>query len=65
MQPKYLFTIGERKLTAIEKRKLFEAIGRTQPQDKGKRVYLVGDIYQVENNEQRDKRMQSAQANRG
>jgi hypothetical protein len=32
-------------------------IGRVLPQDVGKRVYLVGDILQVENNEQRDKRL--------
>lgn len=31
-------------------------IGRVMRQDVGKRVYLVGDILQVENNEQRDAR---------
>lgn len=32
-------------------------IGRILPGDVGKRVYLVGDVLQVENNEQRDARM--------
>ena len=31
-------------------------IGRVLPIDIGKRVYLVGDILQVENNQQRDAR---------
>lgn len=31
-------------------------IGRVLPGDVGKRVYLVGDILQVENDEQRAKR---------
>jgi hypothetical protein len=35
-------------------------IGRILPQDVGKRVYLVGRILQVENNEQRDKRIKGA-----
>jgi len=32
-------------------------IGRIQRQDIGKRVYRVGGIIQVENNEQRDERL--------
>ena len=32
-------------------------MGDIQPNDVGKRIYLVGDILQVENNEQRDKRV--------
>ena len=32
-------------------------IGRILPKDVGKRVYKVGDIVQVENDEQRDKRV--------
>jgi len=35
-------------------------IGRILPGDVGKRVYLVGDILQVENDEQRDKRLSLA-----
>lgn len=35
-------------------------IGRIMPHDVGKRVYLVGDILQVENDEQRDARMARA-----
>lgn len=34
------------------------AIGPVQKQDVGKRVYRVDGVIQVENNEQRDKRMQ-------
>lgn len=34
-------------------------IGRVLPGDVGKRVYQCGDILQVENNEQRDKRLTS------
>lgn len=34
-----------------------EFIGRILKQDVGKRVYLKGDILQVENDEQRDKRL--------
>jgi hypothetical protein len=34
-------------------------IGRVLPGDVGKRVYLVGDILQVENTQQRDRREQS------
>ena len=34
-----------------------EFIGRVLPGDVGKRVYLVGDILQVENDEQRDARI--------
>ena len=37
-------------------------IGRILPQDVGKRVYLVGDILQVENNEQRDARLATTSA---
>ena len=32
-------------------------LGRIMAQDIGKRVYLVGDILQLENEEQRDKRL--------
>ena len=32
-------------------------IGRIQPQDIGKRVYLIGGTLQVENDEQRKKRV--------
>ena len=35
-------------------------IGRVLPQDVGKRVYLVGDILQVENDDQRAKRLARA-----
>lgn len=34
-------------------------MGRILPQDVGKRVYLVGDILQVENNEQRNFRLKT------
>ena len=34
-------------------------IGHVLPGDMGKRVYQVGDILQVENDEQRDKRLAS------
>jgi len=33
-------------------------LGRVLPQDVGKRIYLVGDVLQVENDEQRSKRLQ-------
>ncbi len=36
---------------------LLETRGRLLPQDVGKRIYKVGEIYQVENGEQRDKRL--------
>ena len=35
-------------------------IGNIQQQDVGKRMYLFGDFLQVENNEQRDKRLRVA-----
>lgn len=35
---------------------LGDVLGRVQQADVGKRVYIVGDIIQVENDEQRDKR---------
>lgn len=39
-------------------------IGRILPQDVGKRVYLVGDILQVENDEQRINRLAAANESR-
>lgn len=61
MKPIYQFTIGERRLTPAEKHKLFAAIGHFQPEDKGKRVYLVDDgaggFYSVENSEQMRRRL--------
>lgn len=35
-----------------------EFMGRILPGDVGKRIYLVGRILQVENDEQRDRRLQ-------
>lgn len=35
-------------------------IGQIMPQDVGKRVYRIGDILQVENDEQRDQRLERA-----
>lgn len=61
MKRTYQFTIGERPLTFEEKHKLFAAIGHLQPEDKGKRVYLVDDgnegFYSVENSEQMQRRV--------
>lgn len=37
--------------------KLKNALGKLLPQDVGKRVYQVGEIYQVENSQQRDRRL--------
>lgn len=37
-------------------------IGRPQPRDVGKRVFLVDGILQVENDEQRDHRMSKDEA---
>jgi hypothetical protein len=37
--------------------RLADVIGRVQPIDVGKRVYLRGGVLQVENNEQRDARL--------
>jgi hypothetical protein len=36
---------------------LTSVLGRIQPSDVGKRIYNVGGILQVENKEQRDKRL--------
>ena len=33
-------------------------IGRILPRDVGKRVFMVGDVPQVENDEQRERRLQ-------
>lgn len=33
-----------------------QTLGRVTPQDYGKRCYLMGDVVQVENDEQRDAR---------
>lgn len=38
-------------------RKLHQALGELLPCDVGKRVYDFGDFYQVENDEQRSKRI--------
>ena len=61
-------TIGQ----ADVERRLFKAfgrlwptsdfIGRVLPGDVGKRVYLVGQILQVENEEQRTRREEGGQA---
>ena len=62
----YMFTISPEHLTNSRKLlgrnyyKLINCMGRLLPGDIGKRVYSVGDIWQVENDEQRNARMQRA-----
>ncbi len=60
--PKYVHTITEgdvrhpfRLPFALQ---LLNTMGRLLPTDVGKRVYKVGEVYQVENREQRDRRLQ-------
>jgi len=62
MRPEYLYTITAEhvrnpKSPGKQWRALYQCIGRLLPGDVGKRVYRVGDIVQVENNEQRDARL--------
>jgi hypothetical protein len=64
MTARYVFTITEEHLHGrnIQHWKLRDCIGRILPIDLGKRVYEVTtpdgySIYQVENDEQRDKRL--------
>lgn len=63
MKSRYHFTIGDgTELSTTERRRLLDAIGPVRLGDKGKRVYKqideTGDwFYQVENDEQRDRRL--------
>jgi hypothetical protein len=63
---RYVFTITTEMvnnpggLSASQWHKLTQCMGKLQPIDIGKRVYDCGDFYQVENNEQRDKRVAKA-----
>lgn len=54
----FLGTIGETNFTELMLWRIQNAIGQILPRDKGKQVYLDKSLIMVENDEQRDKRVQ-------
>lgn len=52
----YVGTIGETKFNKQELCRIRQTIGIIFPSDKGKQVYALNGIYQVETDSQRDRR---------
>jgi len=56
---RYIGTIGVTPFSSIEDRRIRAAIGRILPCDDGKRVFEIKPgIYQVENEQQRNRRLE-------
>lgn len=62
-QGHYVGTIGETKFSKRQIYRIRQSIGIILPSDKGKQVYALNGIYQVENDSQRARRLSCRKKN--